>query len=79
MLLSILSAAAQEESLSISKNLKWSVRKRMKTGEFLTCRAPYGYTLKGNQLEIYPPEAKIVRLIFQWYLSGAGMAEITAE
>ena len=79
MLLSILSAAAQEESLSISKNLKWSIRKRMKSGEFLTCRAPYGYILKGRKLEIHPQEAEIVRFIFRSYLNGMGMEEITAE
>lgn len=45
MLLSILGSAAQEESLSISKNIKWSIRKRMQSGDFLTCRAPYGYIL----------------------------------
>ena len=45
MLLSILGSAAQEESLSISKNLKWSIRKRMQKGDFITCRAPYGYIL----------------------------------
>ena len=79
MLLSILSAAAQEESLSISMNLKWSVRKRMKSGEFLTCRAPYGYILRGRNLEIQPQEAEIVRFIFQSYLNGMGIEEITAE
>ena len=79
MLLSILSAAAQEESLSISKNLKWSIRKRMKSGEFLTCRAPYGYILKGRKLEIHPQEAEIIRFIFRSYLNGMGMEEITSE
>ena len=39
MLLSILGSAAQEESLSISKNLKWSYRRRMKSGDFITCKA----------------------------------------
>ena len=38
MLLSILGSAAQEESLSISKNLKWSYRRRMKSGDFITSK-----------------------------------------
>ena len=41
MLLSILGAAAQEESLSISKNLKWNYRHRMKNGDFTTHIAPF--------------------------------------
>ena len=63
MLLSILGSAAQEESLSISKNLKWSIRKRMQKGDFITCRAPYGYILSGSTLEIFPPEAKVIRFL----------------
>ena len=39
-------------------------------------RAPYGYHLAEvdgkSTLVIYEPEAKIVRLIFQWYLEGDG-------
>lgn len=77
MLLSILGAAAQEESLSISKNLKWSYRKRMKSGDFITCSAPLGYSLKGNQLVPDPKEVPIVKYIFDSYLSGNSTSEIT--
>ena len=49
MLLSILGSAAQEESLSISKNLKWSYRRRMRSGDFITCNAPLGYFLASIQ------------------------------
>ena len=79
MLLSILGSAAQEESLSISKNLKWSIRKRMQKGDFITCRAPYGYILSGSTLEIFPPEAKVIRFIFSSYLNGMGIEELTDE
>lgn len=50
MMLSILGAAAQEESLSISRNLKWSYRRRMRSGDFITCSAPLGYYLKDRTL-----------------------------
>ena len=79
MLLSILGSAAQEESLSISKNIKWSIRKRMQSGDFLTCRAPYGYILKGNTLEIFPPEAEVVHFIFCSYLAGMSLEELVHE
>lgn len=79
MLLSMLSAAAQEESLSISSNLKWGIRKRMQNGDFITCRAPYGYHLHDNLLEIDREEAEVVRFIFNRYLSGMGIQELAEE
>lgn len=79
MLLSILGSAAQEESLSISQNLKWSYRRRMRAGEFITCRAPLGYYLKGNTLEPDPQEVPIVHYIFRSYLAGKGTVEIAEE
>ena len=79
MLLSILGSAAQEESLSISQNLKWSYRRRMRAGKFITCRAPLGYYLKGNTLEPDPQEVPIVHYIFRSYLAGKGTVEIAEE
>lgn len=70
MLLSILSAAAQEESLSISKNLKWSYQQRMKSGEFITAKAPAGYRLQKGVLIPDPKQATIIQRIFHQYLSG---------
>lgn len=79
MLLSILGSAAQEESLSISQNLKWSYRRRMRAGEFITCSAPLGYYLKDNTLVPDPNEVPIVRYIFQSYLSGKSISEIARD
>jgi hypothetical protein len=69
MMLSMYSAGAQQESISISENLRWRYRHRMEKGEFITCSAPYGYRLKKNTLEIYEPEAEVIRRIFREYLS----------
>lgn len=79
MLLSILGSAAQEESLSISKNLKWSYRRRMKSGDFITCSAPIGYVLKNKTLVPDPQEAPIVEYIFSSYLAGKSIGEISRE
>lgn len=76
LILSMLSAAAQEESLSISKNLKWSYQKRLRSGNFITCSAPLGYFLKDNQLIPDPEEVPIVQYIFNSYLSGKSTTEI---
>lgn len=77
MLLSILGSAAQEESLSISQNLKWSYRRRMKSGDFITCNAPLGYFLKNGILIPDPQEVPIVEYIFSSYLAGKSMEEIS--
>lgn len=79
MLLSILGSAAQEESLSISKNLKWSYRRRMKSGDFITCNAPLGYYLKNGTLLPDPQEVPIVEYIFSSYLAGKSMEEISND
>lgn len=79
MLLSILGSAAQEESLSISKNLKWSYRRRMKSGDFITCSAPIGYSLENGTLVPDPQEVPIVEYIFNSYLAGESLEEITSE
>ena len=79
MLLSILGSAAQEESLSISKNLKWSYRRRMKSGDFITCNAPLGYSLEKGALVPDPQEAPIVAYIFSSYLAGKNMEEIAND
>lgn len=42
MQLTLLAMAAQEESTSISKNMKWSIQKRMDAGTYLGNTAPYG-------------------------------------
>lgn len=48
MLLCLYSASAQQESESISQNLRWSYKRRMERGEFITCTAPLGYRLRGR-------------------------------
>lgn len=79
MLLSILGSAAQEESHSISKNLKWSYRRRMKSGDFITRNAPLGYFLKNGTLIPDPQEVPIVEYIFSSYLAGKSIEEIATE
>jgi len=68
---------AQEESVSISRNLRRSYQQRMQAGDFLTCSAPFGYRLAGGAtLEIIPEEAEVVRRIFTLHLSGLGRQKI---
>ncbi len=77
MLIMLWSNMAQEESNSISRNMRWSYKKRMQKGEFITCFAPYGYRLMdGKMLAIKETEADTIRWIFQQYLDGTSTAAI---
>lgn len=76
MLLALSGAQAQEESISISKNMRWSIERRMKNGTFIPSATPYGYVLKDREFHIVEQEAEIVRLIFMSYLSGMGKKAI---
>ena len=76
MMLSMMCAIAQEESLSISKNMKWGIRKKMQAGTYVNCATPFGYRQQDHQLVLEKDEAAVVRLVFEKYLSGVGIAEI---
>jgi DNA invertase Pin-like site-specific DNA recombinase len=77
-LLTMQSEAAQNESLTLSQNVRWSYKRRMEKGEFVGTVPAYGYKLAEDKrsLEIYEPEAEIVRRIFAMYLSGMGKQAI---
>jgi site-specific DNA recombinase len=76
MLLSILAAVAQEESHSISENMKWGIRKRFQAGKPKWVKT-YGF-IKGEDGEyhINEEQAKGVRRIFELYVSGRSLPEI---
>lgn len=79
MLTAVLASCAQAESESISKNMRWSYQKRMESGQFITCKAPFGYRLVDGQLLVEETEAEIVRQIFDLFLSGWNTIEIAQE
>ena len=79
MMTALFASFAQAESESISGNMRWSYQRRMQSGKFITCKAPFGYRLKNGTLEIEESEAKIVRQIFDMYLSGYSKADIAGE
>ncbi len=74
--LAILSSIAQEESRSISTNVKWSVEKRFKAGK---AHIPKIYGFDKNEqgeLVINDEEAKTVRLIYTLFLQGFNINDI---
>ena len=81
VLLTILAAMAEEESRTISKNVKWSMEKKFQKGEFLLCYTRFlGYTRDENhKMVIVEEEAKIVRRIYAEFISGKPIAVIRKE
>lgn len=72
LLITIMSSLAQEESRSISENVKWGHRKRFADGKV---SVPFSHFLgydkgKDGNLVINPEQAKTVKLIYRLYLSG---------
>ena len=79
MITAVMASLAQKESESIGSNMRWSYQKRMESGEFNTCKAPYGFRLINGELTVEPTEAAIICRIFDRYLSGQNRAEIARE
>ena len=79
MLLTVMAAFAQEESRSISENVKWGMRKRFEAGE--EWRVPiYGYRHTEEEMYIIvPEEAAIVQEIFTRYAHGETPSEIMRD
>ena len=77
-LLSILLAAAQEESAAKSENIKFGIRQRMRSGKAVLNHTRFlGYTKdEDGRLVVVQEEAKIVRKIFSLYLEGYGVRKI---
>ena len=77
IMITIMEGLAQEESASISRNIRWSLKRRMAAGTLGIARVPYGYTKnEKKQLIIDEPAAAVVRRIFSLYLSGNGARRI---
>ena len=81
MLLVILSSLAQQESESISTNVKMGLKMKMKRGEMVGFNGCLGYDYDPihKVLTINEEESKIVQMIFSRYLEGAGCYVIARE
>jgi len=79
LLLGMMCAVAQEESLSISKNLRWGIRKRMESGTYRTSSVPYGYKQVNYDLVPVPNQIEIVKDIFNAFLQGESTTKIADD
>ena len=76
--LTIMASLAEEESRSISNNIRWSVKKRFENGEVIINTAHFlGYTKDENgTLKIIPEQAITVRRIYGEFLDVYSLKEI---
>lgn len=81
MLLVILSSLAQQESESLSENVKMGLKMKMKRGEMVGYSGCLGYDYNpiDKSLTINEEEAEIVKYIFRRYVEGAGAFTIAKE
>ncbi len=75
-LITLLGMVAQNESLSISKNMRWGIQKRMQNGTYINNSSAYGYRYENRKHLIDEPAADTVRRIFADYLNGIGIRDI---
>ena len=70
---------AQQESESISGNMRWSYQRRMQSGKFVTCKPPFGYDMVDGKLVVNTANANIIKDIFSSYINGESLDSIAAR
>lgn len=76
VLITILAAIAEQESRTISTNIKWSYKKRFQDGKVIISAGMIGYKKEGDSYVIVENEAKLVKRIFLEYISGKTIRQI---
>lgn len=76
MILTFMATFAQEESRSVSENMKWRIKKDFEEGIMWGGKDSLGYRIIDRKLVLVPEEAEIVKLIFDLYLQGYGDMQI---
>lgn len=78
LLLTILASFAQEESRSVSENVKWGIRKRYRAGDAgVRNKVVFGYRFDGERYVVQEDEARAVKQIFDDYLKGVPLRKIS--
>jgi len=78
VMLTIMASLAQQESQSLSQNVKLGLQYRYQQGEIqVNCNRFLGFTKDENKrLIVIPEEAEIIKRIYREYLEGASMLKI---
>ena len=76
-MLTIFSALAENESASLSDNVKWGIRQSFRRGTYRSSISPYGYKFQDGRFIVQPEEATVVQEIFALAVAGCGPYIIT--
>ena len=78
LLLTLIAAYAQEESLSVSENCKWRIRKAYENGIYKKNILVYGfkYSEAIGEYCIVPEEARVIQFIYDSVLAGQSIGKI---
>lgn len=81
MVLNIYASLAEDESRSISTNIRWRKQKQVEAGEVsYNFNLLYGYRQEENKrVKVYEPEAEVIREIYFKYLIGCTYREIIRD
>lgn len=81
IMLTVLSAMAQQESENISSHVKLGLQMKLKRGELIGYNGCLGYIYdkESKQISVNYEEAEIVRYIFERYCQGVGCTTIAKE
>ncbi len=79
LMITLFAAFAQDESLSLSNNIKWTVKKRFEKGISWSTPDCFGYHFNGERLEPVPDQAEIVKRIYREFLGGEGLTAIAGR
>src|SRR5690625_5034139 len=77
LFITIVAALAQWERENLGERVSMGMLEKARQGEYPGGIAPFGYDLKDSKLTINDKEAKVVKLIYDKYLSGYSMVRIT--
>ena len=76
LMITLFASLAQEESRSVSENMKWRIKKEFEEGNLWGGADCYGYKVENKRFIVVPEEAKLVQRIFQMYIDGLGIQAI---
>ena len=79
LMLSILASFAQEETISISNNVKWGIRKKFEKGIPTGITRIFGYRWVNKKLEVVPEEAEVVKYIYDNFLKNKAYQKVADE
>lgn len=75
-LISIHAMHAQEQSVSISNNIRWSIRKQMRNGTWIPSIAKYGYRIHEDEIVKDKKVAYVIDMIKVLYINGYSFSKI---